>query len=74
MTTSPIVVAVARHVAASSLVDHADQSADDVGLALAREEPRLLVGRQVVPLAVPGADGDRAVGLGQPVDVHRRGS
>ena len=51
------------------LVDDADEIGRGVRLALAREQPGPLGGRQQPPLRPLGAHGRRAVGLGQPVDV-----
>ena len=60
---------VARHVVHLA-VDHAHEVEERVALALAGGQPRLLVERQRVPLLVPRAHRVRAVGLGEPVDVH----
>ena len=51
-------------------VDDAHEVEHHVALPLARRLPGHLLGRQPVPLAVPGADGVRPVGLGEAVDVH----
>src|SRR5262249_31462514 len=61
---------VHRHIL-HVLVDHPYEIEDHVALALARGLPGHLVGRQAIPLRVPGAHRVRAVRLGEPVDVHR---
>ncbi len=52
------------------LVDDAHEVGGGVALALARHDPRPLLEVEVPPLRVDAARGDRAVSLGQAVDVH----
>ena len=52
------------------LVDDPDQIGRGVGLALAREQLGPLLDRQLLPSLLSWTDRDRAVGLGQAVDVH----
>src|SRR5712691_1829824 len=63
-------LAVARDVVHVAVHD-AHEVEVRVALALAGGQPRLLLGRQGVPLGVPLAHGVRAVGLGEAVDVYR---
>ena len=61
---------VPRHVV-HVLVDDADEVRAVVRVPLARQQLRLLVDVQLVPLRLPAAGHHRPVGLGQPVEVDR---
>ncbi len=61
--------AVARHVGVVG-VDHAHEIGRRIGLALAGEHARAPRRVQLGEAVGLGAHGDRAVGLGQAVDVH----
>ena len=64
-------LAIARHLAHGFGIDHGDAFLQRVGHTLPSLQLRTLIGWQIVPARLLGADRRRAIDLGQPVNMRQ---